>query len=76
MDHLPPALTSMSSNFIVLPVVAIVTFAFLRSRGKHTGALPPGPKPLPIIGNAFDLVAKELWVKASGWAKTYGSSLS
>ncbi|KAG2054397.1 cytochrome P450 [Suillus hirtellus] len=33
---------------------------------------PPGPNPLPIIGNILDITPKELWLTAFKWARTYG----
>lgn len=34
--------------------------------------LPPGPRPLPLIGNALNLTTKELWLRATEWGKRYG----
>ncbi|KAF5391485.1 hypothetical protein D9757_002436 [Collybiopsis confluens] len=34
--------------------------------------IPPGPKPLPLLGNILDLTPKELWLKATSLARTYG----
>jgi hypothetical protein len=33
---------------------------------------PPGPNPLPIIGNILDITSKELWLTAFKWARKYG----
>ncbi|KAF8588233.1 cytochrome P450 [Ramaria rubella] len=34
--------------------------------------LPPGPKPLPIIGNVLDLPKEKDWETYGRWAKEYG----
>lgn len=34
--------------------------------------LPPGPKPLPLIGNAKDMPKTKAYVTFAEWAKTYG----
>ncbi|OCH88011.1 cytochrome P450 [Obba rivulosa] len=50
---------------------ALFVWAHLRSTSK-TSSLPPGPKPLPVVGNITDLTARELWLRASQWAQEYG----
>ncbi|PPR04944.1 hypothetical protein CVT26_012772 [Gymnopilus dilepis] len=51
----------------------VALFVLLR-KSKVSGApLPPGPKPIPFLGNVLDLTPKELWLPASQWAKQYGS---
>ncbi|KAI0331429.1 cytochrome P450 [Cubamyces sp. BRFM 1775] len=37
--------------------------------------LPPGPSPLPIIGNILDLTAHEQWRQVFEWAKRYGDMI-
>jgi hypothetical protein len=34
--------------------------------------LPPGPRPIPLLGNVLDLTASELWLRAAEWAQEYG----
>ncbi len=66
---------SMPTLWLVVIGVFTLLFALVQARKKKNGALPPGPKPLPIVGNVLDLTARELWVRATQWAKSYGESL-
>ncbi|KAL7282024.1 hypothetical protein ACG7TL_003491 [Trametes sanguinea] len=49
-----------------------VFLALAHTRRRRERSYPPGPKPRPIVGNIFDLTARELWLRASQWAKLYG----
>ncbi|KAJ7723670.1 cytochrome P450 [Mycena metata] len=54
-------------------VLAAVLVTVLARRWKSSSrALPPGPTPVPILGNVLDLQAKELWLVAEKWAKKFG----
>lgn len=52
----------------------IALFFWFRKSKASFASLPPGPKPVPLLGNVFDLTTKELWLPASQWAKQYGQS--
>lgn len=34
--------------------------------------MPPGPRPLPFIGNKFDLPESKPWIKFQEWSQIYG----
>ncbi|KIK42243.1 hypothetical protein CY34DRAFT_83884 [Suillus luteus UH-Slu-Lm8-n1] len=50
----------------------LLAIAFLAYSRLTRPPFPPGPNPLPIIGNILDLTPKELWLTAFKWARTYG----
>ena len=43
----------------------------LRANPKRL-LFPPGPKPLPIIGNVLDMPKSYYWITYADWAKRYG----
>lgn len=72
-------LQSLTSTTFALGVCGVVITSYLISnklRGKQP-PLPPGPKPLPIVGNILD-VPKDGEHQARFWAKhkaIYGMSI-
>ena len=39
---------------------------------RKLGPLPPGPKPLPFIGNVLDMPVHNPWERFSEWGQRYG----
>ncbi|KAI6108184.1 hypothetical protein F5141DRAFT_1121283, partial [Pisolithus sp. B1] len=54
-------------------VTVIGLWLAIRIAGKRSGLpYPPGPKRLPIIGNAFDIDLKEPHVTYTEWTRIHG----
>ncbi|EIM85912.1 cytochrome P450 [Stereum hirsutum FP-91666 SS1] len=64
-------------SFLLLCLVLILFKALGYLRPSSDGnELPPGPRPLPIIGNVFDLPTKQVWSEFAKWTDTYGPIIS
>ncbi|KAF8154735.1 cytochrome P450 [Crassisporium funariophilum] len=61
-----------ASVWAALASLLLAVFLWFRKPKASPASLPPGPKPVPVLGNVRDLTAKELWLPASQWAKEYG----
>lgn len=46
-----------------------------RTKG-HGLPFPPGPKPLPLLGNILDLPRKHEWETFTKWGRVYGTCFS
>lgn len=51
---------------------AILLLVLLRKSRPKAFSLPPGPRPIPILGNALDFTIRELWMTTHKWAAQYG----
>ncbi|KAJ3555335.1 hypothetical protein NM688_g2640 [Phlebia brevispora] len=70
--------TLNSPSFSLFPMfvlLAISLGAFALFSRKRELSLPPGPKPLPVIGNLFDVPLIKPWIVYEKWAQTYGSDV-
>ena len=74
--------TSMLSlNYVQLDLLAAACGAlllcyFYNSKKRNAKPpLPPGPKPLPLIGNMKDMPSGKLWETYNHWAEEYGKCI-
>jgi hypothetical protein len=59
----------------VFPVsfVVITTLKRFIEKRQHRLPLPPGPAPLPLLGNILAVDANEPWLTYTEWGKVYGA---
>lgn len=64
--------SAVAALFGVFVVVVLVDYArILLLRRK----LPPGPFPLPIVGNVLQFPQTKPWIKFEEWSRQYGDPL-
>ncbi|KAE8419631.1 cytochrome P450 [Aspergillus pseudocaelatus] len=51
---------------ILIPLAIIIHDVYLWK------CLPPGPSPIPLLGNKFQIPSKHPWIKFQEWSKIYG----
>ncbi len=55
-------------------LLGILRFYYKQKRNSKF-PLPPGPKPLPLIGNTLDMPLKDDRLIITQWGKQYGKSI-
>ena len=69
----------MLSLITILDVLALLSFGFalsaIRDLRRRRGC-PPGPRPLPIIGNLLDIPKESSWLAYAEFSKKYGAVIS
>ncbi|EMD60309.1 hypothetical protein GGP41_008314 [Bipolaris sorokiniana] len=64
LAHLPPYL--WLSLIVAVPLVALLHDVWIWLR------MPPGPTPLPFLGNKLQLPKSKPWIQFQEWSKIYG----
>ncbi|RHZ66349.1 cytochrome P450 [Aspergillus thermomutatus] len=61
-----------SATFIAIVGLLIAVYIVTRRKSTSSLSLPPGPKPLPIIGNVHQAPKSHGWRTYREWSKQYG----
>jgi hypothetical protein len=61
-------------TYIALGIVIVLCTVFIHDRIRYRN-LPPGPRPLPFVGNRTQIPKSKPWLKMAEWAKEYGMNL-
>lgn len=64
------ALNASDLTVIGLAAVSLAILWYVNNKPKLQ--LPPGPRPLPLVGNVFQVPKEKDYVVYSEWAKQYG----
>lgn len=55
-----------------LTVVWFLAIWLVRGNSSSKRQLPPGPRPLPLVGNVFQVPKEKDYILYAEWAKLYG----
>lgn len=63
-----------SPTFVASALLLVLVSAAVQywSRSRARSKLPPGPTPLPILGNILDIPRNNPWRTFAEWGKLYG----
>ena len=68
-----PSISPTSALDILVLVSSLVAFFAFRDYQRRRGLpYPPGPRPLPVIGNLIDIPREFSWLKYTQLSKKYG----
>ena len=66
------AMNSQATYLSILGIGVFLLWACFRKSRHAQLSLPPGPTPLPLIGNVLDMPVEYEYVTYSNWGKTHG----
>ncbi|SJL03008.1 related to cytochrome P450 CYP2 subfamily [Armillaria ostoyae] len=66
----------MSTQDLLVVIIALVSIWGLFRRTRNDAPLPPGPRGLPLIGNLIDMPSDKEWFTFARWGKEYGDIAS
>jgi hypothetical protein len=74
----PSHSTTMSSGWRDICISALISATLLAAirhemKKKRSAVLPPGPRPIPIIGNVCGIDIDAPWLTYTEWGEQYGT---
>lgn len=79
LRHTPPGTEAGMSSLIVLDILLAVISIFIAGKWwfkPSSKPVPPGPRPLPLIGNLFNVPKTYQWKTFAEWSTRAGTSAS
>ncbi|KAG2100143.1 cytochrome P450 [Suillus discolor] len=67
-----PSVDARLAVIAVLPASLVFITSLKRFIRNRQNKLPPGPVPLPLLGNVLSIDTKEPWLTYTKWAAAYG----
>ena len=68
-----PAISLTAAFDVLVLVSSLVAFSAIRDYQRRRGLpYPPGPRPLPLIGNLFDIRKEFSWLSYTELSKKHG----
>ncbi|KAF5336531.1 hypothetical protein D9611_006546 [Ephemerocybe angulata] len=66
----------MVSTAATALVILLGYLLFVHWQRQHSARRPPGPRGLPLIGNAFQIPKDKQWLVWDKWRRKYGDLVS
>ncbi|KAG6329312.1 hypothetical protein ID866_9778 [Astraeus odoratus] len=66
----------VSSRCTYICLAGAVVYFLRKAFKRNPAPYPPGPKPLPLLGNLFDIPSMKPWLTYAEWGAKFGMAVS